>query len=539
MECGDSAPLYFASLGSRIECSRGCTEQSGVKPPHSKRMLIMKSIFKQTVILLMAFGCFSPCFASDFLSLDGKVLEQGNNPAADGRIRKVELPVLHFVHTSTTNRMGTVMLLPGGGYQVLAIEHEGIATAKFLNDHGFDVAILEYTIASGEKTRDMALKDALSAFRLIKKEPAKYGLNGTRFGIMGYSAGGHLAARTASALDRNEQPDDLILIYPAYLDEKTTGSHIPAVKPPVNPTARLFAIIAANDDKRWVASCREYSATWKETGGESHLEILPDGGHGFGIKRELPGSAKQWPDMLAKFLSAPPMVRNQTNLTANTAVIPVPKLENDSYDWYERHKQVLAVKDSINPEIVLIGDSITHFWGGDPKSSHANGPKVWEALFGKYRVLNLGFGWDRTQNVLWRLDHGELDGLHPRKVIIHIGTNNTSGTGNARQNTPTEIVEGISAICERVKSKVPGAQIVLMQVFPREQKPDAPRRLQIKEINRLLVEFGKANKIDVLDLAPKMLQPDGTLPKDLMSDFCHPTEKGYQIWADALKSYLD
>ena len=111
------------------------------------------------------------------------------------------------------------------------------------------------------------------------------------------------------------------------------------------------------------------------------------------------------------------------------AVVPVPKLENDCYDWHARHAAVLCVKDRIKPQIVLIGDSITHFWGGEPKDRPANGPQAFAAVFAPYRVLNLGFGWDRTQNVLWRLDRGEIDGLHPRVVVIHIGSNNTSQTG--------------------------------------------------------------------------------------------------------------
>jgi len=222
----------------------------------------------------------------------------------------------------------------------------------------------------------------------------------------------------------------------------------------------------------------------------------------------------------------------------NTAIVPVPKLENDCYDWYARHAAVLRAKDKINPEIVLIGDSITHFWGGEPKDNHTNGPKAWASVFAPYRVLNLGFGWDRTQNVLWRLDHGELDGLHPRVVVIHIGSNNTSQTEHARQNTAAEIVEGIAAICDRVHSKAPGARIILVQVMPREEKPDHPRRGQITAINRLLVNFAQANHLDLLDLAPKLLKPDGTLPKSLMPDFCHPNEEGYTIWADALRPLL-
>ena len=73
-------------------------------------------------------------------------------------------------------------------------------------------------------------------------------------------------------------------------------------------------------------------------------------------------------------------------LQENNAVVPVPKLENDCYDWWVRHKEVLKVKDAINPEIVLIGDSITHFWGGEPAGPFKNGPKAWDDVFGKRRV---------------------------------------------------------------------------------------------------------------------------------------------------------
>jgi len=149
-----------------------------------------------------------------------------------------------------------------------------------------------------------------------------------------------------------------------------------------------------------------------------------------------------------------------TDIPANTAVVPVSKLEEDGYNWWARHAEALRIKDSINPEIVLIGNSITHFWGGYPALKDANGqprksngPQSWTGLFGPYRVLNLGFGWDRTQNALWRLDNGELDGLHPRVVVIDIGTNNTSQTDHARMNTAPEIVEGIKAVCGRVRSK--------------------------------------------------------------------------------------
>jgi alpha-L-fucosidase 2 len=229
----------------------------------------------------------------------------------------------------------------------------------------------------------------------------------------------------------------------------------------------------------------------------------------------------------------------------NTAIIPVPKLEQDSYDWWERHAEVLRIKDSVNPEIVLIGNSITHFWGGPPLLKNEkgeprppNGPQSWASAFAPYRVLNLGFGWDRTQNVLWRLDHSELDGLNPRVVIIEIGTNNTSQTEHARMNTAAEIAEGVAAICRRVHTLTPHARIILMAILPRGQSPEEPRRLLINATNKLLGAYAGTANLTYLDIGAAFLAPDGTMLPGLTADFTHPTDKGYQIWADALRPYL-
>jgi lysophospholipase L1-like esterase len=220
----------------------------------------------------------------------------------------------------------------------------------------------------------------------------------------------------------------------------------------------------------------------------------------------------------------------------NTAVIPVPRLEMDSYDWYERHKDVLSAKARVNPRVVLIGDSITHFWGGLPEGAHrANGPQSWEQAFGGIPVLNLGFGWDRTQNVLWRLSHGEFDGLHPKTVIINIGTNNLTGTENARANTPAEVVQGILAIHAMVRAKSPDSRIVVMGIFPRGFSPSSPLRAPIVQVNRLLAQaLATTPGTMFLDIGAQFLEPNGTLPQKLMSDGTHPTDEGYKLWAKAL-----
>lgn len=222
----------------------------------------------------------------------------------------------------------------------------------------------------------------------------------------------------------------------------------------------------------------------------------------------------------------------------NTALIPVPKLENDCYDWYARHADVLRIKDETNPEVVMIGDSITHFWAGPPQAKIQRGREAWKELFGDRRVLNLGFGWDRTQNVLWRFEHGEFDGLHPRCVVLNIGTNNFSSTPNAKANTPVEVAAAIRAICIRIRSKSPDSRIVLMGVFPRGAKPTDPFRAKIAELNRILAEFGEVPGITFLDIGGQFLLPNGEIPRNLMSDFCHPAEQGYALWAAALKPLL-
>jgi len=237
-----------------------------------------------------------------------------------------------------------------------------------------------------------------------------------------------------------------------------------------------------------------------------------------------------------------------TDIPANTAIVPVPKLENDSYNWFDRHAEVLKIKNQVNPEIIMLGNYITHFWGGDYRTlrhndgtprSPSNGPQSWASVFAKHKVLNLSFGWDRTQNVLWRLDHGEIDGLHPKAVIIEFGTNNTSQTGNARANTAPEIVEGISAIIGRVRSKIPHAKIVLMAIFPREEDPKSAKREQVNDINVLLKDFAQKNNITLVDIGPSLLDKDGRFPPGTMIDFVHPTDKGYFKWADAIRTFVD
>jgi lysophospholipase L1-like esterase len=238
---------------------------------------------------------------------------------------------------------------------------------------------------------------------------------------------------------------------------------------------------------------------------------------------------------LAKLMGDAPRVPLASMTDINTALIPVPRLELDLYDWYARHHSELEAQRTSQPRVVLIGDSITHFWGGAPGATLVNGPAAWQKLFGAMPALNLGFGWDRTQNVLWRLRQGEFDGLHPQWVVLLIGTNNLTGTANARANTPEEIVEGVAAIRDELRRRSPESSLILMAILPRGARPDHRLRAPIEKTNRLLAaRFGADPTVTYLDIGGSFLSPDGTLPAALMPDTTHPSDTGYQIWADAL-----
>ncbi len=223
---------------------------------------------------------------------------------------------------------------------------------------------------------------------------------------------------------------------------------------------------------------------------------------------------------------------------SNPSLNPAPKLERDFYDWHRRHADALWVKREIDPDVVLIGDSITHMWAGRPvEKKFQRGVDSWQSTFGG-KALNLGFGWDRTQNVLWRIDHGEIDGIQPKTVIVHIGTNNLADTSRHKTSDPAEVAEAIGEICRRVRAKLPEMKLIVMAVFPRGQKPDHPKREEIAEINKLLPRIVKKHDATLVDVTNDFLGDDGTISRDVMGDFLHPAAKGYQIWADRVAPLL-
>ena len=202
------------------------------------------------------------------------------------------------------------------------------------------------------------------------------------------------------------------------------------------------------------------------------------------------------------------------------------------YEWAKRHAGVCANVRAHKPQIVFIGDSITHFFGGEPHDRGGNGTEVWQKFYEPRNTANLGYGWDRTENVLWRLGPGEeLAGAEPKVAVIMIGTNNLG------LNQPADIAAGVTAICALIHQKLPATRILLLGIFPRGEKPDANRQ-RISEINQILAKLDGHDLVTFLDFGAKFIGPDGIISRSIMPDFLHPNAAGYQIWAEEMEPTL-
>lgn len=210
---------------------------------------------------------------------------------------------------------------------------------------------------------------------------------------------------------------------------------------------------------------------------------------------------------------------------AHSAIDRAPRTDGN---WMERHELLnkRAADAGAKAQVLFIGDSITQGWEGA-------GKQVWSKYYAPRNAVNLGIGGDRTQHVLWRLDHGNIDGLSPKAIVLMIGTNNS----NAEDNTPGQIAEGVQSIVAKLREKLPNAKILLLAIFPRSENYSAQRG-KLAMINQVLHKLADDQNIFWADFGHKFLKSDGTLPSDLMPDYLHLSPKGYEIWAESIEDQL-
>ena len=206
------------------------------------------------------------------------------------------------------------------------------------------------------------------------------------------------------------------------------------------------------------------------------------------------------------------------------AVVPTPQTESW---WTARHEHALARIRQGEVDLLLIGDSITQGWADE-------GRRIWDEYYGHRRAVNLGFNSDRTEHVLWRLDHGEIEGIAPKLAVVMIGTNNTG----ARHDPPGETAAGIQAILTTLRTRLPGTKILVLGLFPRGASVDDPLRRLNQAINDRVRAYADNQQIFFLDLSRHFLDDRGRLSQDLMPDYLHPNERGYQVWANGMEEMI-
>jgi lysophospholipase L1-like esterase len=197
-------------------------------------------------------------------------------------------------------------------------------------------------------------------------------------------------------------------------------------------------------------------------------------------------------------------------------VKPVPRAD----DWWQKmNDKFNARARQGDVELLFLGDSITQGW---------NDNAVWRKFYGRRKAANFGIGGDRTQHVLWRIENGNLDVIRPKLAVLMIGTN------NAADDSAEDIAAGIKAIVAELRRKLPRTKVLLLAIFPRDEKPSSTRE-KLAKASELASQVADDRMVRYLDIGPKFLQPDGTLSKDIMPDFLHLSPQGYLIWAEAIE----
>jgi lysophospholipase L1-like esterase len=193
--------------------------------------------------------------------------------------------------------------------------------------------------------------------------------------------------------------------------------------------------------------------------------------------------------------------------------------------WNQRHEAYVKRAKEGKCDLLFLGDSITEGWGHNA---------VWQKHYSPLNAVNLGIGGDTTENVLWRITNGELEGLAPKAAVVLIGTNNFGLEGHA----PDAVAKGVAAVVQTLRKKLASTRVLLLAIFPRDEKPGTETRNRIKKVNEQIAKLDDRKNVRFLDLGPKLTQPDGSLSKDIAPDFLHLSEKGYQIWAEAMDPLL-
>ena len=183
--------------------------------------------------------------------------------------------------------------------------------------------------------------------------------------------------------------------------------------------------------------------------------------------------------------------------------------------WFgNRHRACVDMTQKGGFDLCLLGDSITAMWPGNQFNKY----------FGKFKPANFGIGGDRCENVLWRMENGELKGTNPKLIVLLIGTNNQG------MNTVEEVAIGVHAVVDSLREKCPKSKILVLGIFPSRGTPVE----RSNSINAITAKLDDGKMIKYQDVGSKFLDKEGKIMDGILADGVHLTPKGYDIWGEAV-----
>ena len=294
--------------------------------------LLKKNVFQLIIMFLFTMNAIGqdsiiPLYKSEIPFQIKNDIKENKEFTDDGEIRRVRhinTPEIH-VYKPLNNKSLTsaVIICPGGGYSYLSFNHEGVAVAKWFAERGITGVVLKSRLPDDRmmtNKEDVPLQDAKQAIRILRERSAEFNIDQDKIGIMGFSAGGHLAASLSTQFNECEKPDFSILIYPVI--SMDNGTHIGSRKTLLgvdadstlmrkysceknitSSTPPAFLVHAANDHVvPYKNSVLYYEALIANKVRNSEIHIFPNGDHGFGMAQDLPGNISKWTDLLENWL---------------------------------------------------------------------------------------------------------------------------------------------------------------------------------------------------------------------------------------------
>lgn len=482
---------------------------------------------------------------SESWNWDEKFQDSSKNLFRTNLVYDVSKPTLTVYQPDSSVANGTaIVICPGGGFHLLSINSEGIDVANWLVKKGITCFVLKYRLVhstsgnpvqdmmdminkkqeSGDETKKvimMAISDGHNALACVREHAADYNITPDKIGIIGFSAGGTVAASAAFSYTPENKPDFVAPIYGFMPD--SLQSNVPADAPP------MF-LAAASDDQLGLApnSVSMYNH-WLEAKHPVELHLYTKGGHGFGMRvQNLPTDS--WIERFGDWLQ----LMGFTKTGASTNSQQVASMQRTLKDWpniqryADDNDKVKATTDK--NRVVFMGNSITEGW----KNTDS-------AFFATNNYIDRGISGQTTPQMLVRFREDVID-LKPAVVVILAGINDIAqNTGYIKlEDTYGNIISMVEL------ARANNIKVVITSTLPAYQIPwrnNMPSADKVVQLNKMLKAYADKNKIVYVDYHSAMKDDKNGLPQTLSKDGVHPTLDGYKIMeplvqkgiADAMK----